>query len=264
MPFVPATPPPGMPAGTAIFARAQSVWLGQTLPDYIEFTTFIAQISPDPVRVAVRTSDGKAYVQTIPVHPNERPVAYPGVTLSGPDYSPLGICVSIGRCLGVLEANPFGNEPAADSGTGANGVPLRVIAKTRALANPYRVERVQYLDFDGLPVYDLTLAPLDDPDRFRLREVVIDATSYHVWKMIYYDPKFPNRLVSYGFGPVQDLWYLRQSCHAVPTKFSGLAVPACTPDVAMMWDYAFPKSIPDYYFDRTLYLRQSQSEPVKR
>lgn len=263
MPFVPASPPPDAPAGSAIFARAQSVWLAQSLPAYIEFTTFIAQISPDPVRVVVRTSDGKAYVQTIPLRAQERPIAYPGVTLSGPDYSPLGICVSIGRCLGVLESNPFGAEPSS-ANTGTNGTPLRTIAKTRALANPYNVLRVQYLDFDGQPVYDLTLAPLQDPDRFRLREIVVDAASYHVWKMMYYDPAFPNRLVSYGFGPVEGLWYLRQSCHAVPIRFSGLAVPACTPDVAMMWDYTFPKSIPDFYFDRTLYLRQSQSEPVKR
>ena len=251
MPFLPASPPPGMPPGKAIFERAESVWHAQSLPPYIEFTTFIAQVSDSPVRVAIRTSDGRAYVQTMPASPSELPIAYPGVHLAGPDYSPLGICVSMGHCIGVLGSDPFGEQapPTPE--------PLRTIAKTRVFVDPYDVTSVAYMDFDGTPVYDLKLQALQDPARYRMREIVVDAQTYHVWKMMYAEPAAPNRLLTYGFGPVADIWYLRQTCHSVTINLSGLAVPACTPDVAMMWDYDFPHQIPDYYFDRAQYLQHS-------
>lgn len=258
MPFLPAPPPTDMPPGDVIFERAEAVWHAQALPAYIEFTTFIAQISTDPVRVAVRTTDGRAYVQTIPLTPNDRPVVYPGVHLAGPENSPLGICVSTERCMGVIGSDPFG-ELAAQAPE-----ELRTIAKARVFINPYEIVQSQYMDFDGTPVYDLKLAAQQYPDRYRMREIVIDAKTYHVWKMIYAEPQYPNLMISYGFGPVQDIWYLRQACHAVPTHFSGLSVPACTPDAAMMWDYQFPKTMPDYYFDRSLYIQQSQNPVTKR
>lgn len=251
MPFVPTSPPPNMPTGTEIFDRAESVWHTQKIPQYVEFTTYIAAISADPVRVALRTSDGKAFVETMPLGPNARPIAYPGVHLSGPGYSPLGICVSQVRCAGVLFEDPFGGDVTAQQ------QPLKTIAKTRVFVNPYQVMAVQPMDFDGTLVYDLKVQPLEDPDRYRMRELVIDAQTYHVWKMMYEEPEFPERLLTYGFGPVEDFWYLRQSCHSVVTRLSGLAVPACTPEVAMMWDYDFPAQLPDFYFDRALYIERT-------
>lgn len=242
MPFVAATPPPGMPTGMTILQRAASAWHVQSLPPYIEFTTFSEQVSNDPVRVIIRTSDGRAFVQTIPAH-NAKPVEYPGVTLEGPGHSQLGFCVSDLHCTGVLGADPFGGGNA-DGG-------LRTIASVHSFWLPYNVTATQYLDFDGTPVYDLTLEPKLDPKRFRMREIVIDATTYHVWKMIYAEPETPNRVLVYGFGPVEDMWYLRQTCDAVPIKFTELAVPACTPDVAMMWDYKFPETVPDSDFVST-------------
>lgn len=253
MPFLPAPPPPDMPPGSVVLQRAESVWRAQMLPQYIEFTTFIAQISSDPVRVAVRTTDGKAFVQTIPLGPSDRPIAYPGVSLQGPDYSPLGICVSTSHCIGVLGTDPFGDRESPSES-------LKTIVKEHVFVSPYAVVQERYMDFDGTPVYDLQLDAIQDPDRYRMRELVVDAKTYHVWKMIYAEPGFPNLMLAYGFGPVQDLWYLRQTCHAVPTHLSGLAVPACTPDAAMMWDYDFPKQMPDYYFDRSKYIEQSQSQ----
>ena len=257
MPFLPASPPPDLPPGNVIFQRAEAVWHAQTLPAYIEFTTFIAQISTDPVRVAVRTTDGKAYVQTIPSRPEDRPIAYPGVHLTGPENAPLGICVTMAHCTGVLESDPFGEQAPTEAEQ------LRTIAKARVFVNPYQVLQTSYMDFDGTPVYDLKVYAPQDPERYRMREIVVDAKTYHVWKMIYAEPRYPNLMLAYGFGPVQDIWYLRQTCHAVPTHLSGLAVPACTPDANMIWDYDFPKQIPDYYFDRSLYIQQSQTQGPK-
>ena len=251
MPFLPAAPPANMPPGKAIFERAESVWHSQPLPTYIEFTTFIAQVSPDPVRVALRTTDGRAFVQTIPGSPDDRPMVYPGVSLAGPQNTALGICVSVGHCIGVL-SDPFGAAPVVDE-------PLKTIVKEHVFVDPYEVTSAEYMDFDGTPVYDLKLQAPQDPERYRMREIVIDAQTYHVWKMIYAEPGLSNRFISYGFGPVQDIWYLRQSCTAIPTNLSGLAVPACTPDAAIMWDYAFPKQLPDFYFDRSLYIKQTQN-----
>lgn len=258
MPFVPASPPPDMPPPEVIFERAEAVWHAQKLPPYIEFTTYIAQISPDPVRVAVRTIDGQAFVQTIPLSPQQRPVAYPGVHLVGPDYSPLGICVSVGHCTGVLGSDPFGEQVTSPPND------LRTIAKTRVFVNPYQVISAQYMDFDGAPVYDLKLRAQQDPDRYRMREIVVDAQTYHVWKMMYEEPQSPNRLLTYGFGPVEDLWYLRQTCRSVTTNLSGLSVPACTPNMAMMWDYDFPAQIPAYFFDRQQFIEHAkQTAPEK-
>lgn len=238
MPFVPSTPPPGMPTGTTIFERAENAWHAQSLPKYIQFTTFSAQISSDPIRVIIRTSDGKAFAETIPPSPRQKPVAFPGVALEGPEHSPLGFCVTDQHCTGVLGADPFGGGYAGGGG-------LRTIAAVHAFSIPYFITQTDYMDFDGLPVYDLKLVPKMDPGRFRMREVVIDATTYHVWKMIYAEPDNPKRELVYGFGPVADMWYLRQTCDAVPVELTGLAVPACTPDVAMMFDYSFPEQVPD-------------------
>ena len=242
MPFVPATPPPGgIPAGLTILQRAASAWHVQSLPPYIEFTTFSDQVSSDPVRVIIRTSDGKAYVETIPASHAQKPVSYPGVTLEGPGHSQLGFCVTDVHCTGVLGADPFG-VPVSGGG------PIKTIAAVRAFSLPYTVTGAQYMDFDGTPVYDLKLVPRLDPGRFRMRELVIDAGTYRVWKMIYAEPANPQRYLVYGFGPVGDMWYLRQTCDAVPITWTDLSVPACTPDVAMLWDYAFPESVPEADF----------------
>ncbi len=251
MPFLPAPPPTNMPPGNLIFERAESVWHSQSLPPYIEFTTFIAQISDQPVRVAVRTSDGHAYVQTMPASPGELPIAYPGVRLLGPDYSPLGICVSMGHCIGVVGQDPFGEQMPAGQ------APLPTIAREHVFENPYDVVSVQYMDFDGTPVYDLKLEASADPDRYRMREIIVDAGNYHVWKMMYAQPQLPNRLLTYGFGPVMNIWYLRQTCYSVPTRLSGLAVPACMPDSEMIWDYDFPQQLPNFYFDKDQYLQHA-------
>jgi hypothetical protein len=258
MPFLPAPPPSNMPSGKEIFERAEAVWHSQSLPPYIVFTTFIAEISTQPVRVSLRTSDGKAFVETIPDIPAEEPIAYPGVQLSGPEHAPLGICVSQARCMGVIGIDPFGPEPIL-------GLPpqLRTIAKARVFADPYQVTSAQYMDFDGTPVYDLKLSAPQDPVRYRIRELVVDAQTYHVWKLMYEEPLNPNRLLTYGFGPVSGIWYLRQTCDAVPIRMSGLAVPACTPDVAMMWDYDFPTDVPDWFFDRTQYIQHAKAAARK-
>lgn len=259
MPFVPSSPPPDMPPPKVIFSRAEAVWHAQKLPAYIEFTTFIAQISPDPVRVAVRTADGQAFVQTIPLGPQQQPISYPGVHLTGPDYSPLGICVSVGYCTGVLGSDPFGEQVSSPPQN------LRTIARARVFVNPYEVTSAQSMDFDGTPVYDLKLQAPQDPQRYRMREIVVDAQTYHVWKMMYEEPETPNRFLTYGFGPVEDIWYLRQTCRSVTTNLSGLAVPACTPEAAMMWDYNFPKQIPNYFFDREQFIQHaSQKTPETR
>lgn len=241
MPFVPGSPPPTMPSGSVIFQRTVNAWHQQNLPPYIEFTTFSDQVSSDPVRIIIRTSDGKAYAETIPASRRQKPVEYPGVMLEGPGASQLGFCVNEQHCTGVLGADPFGTAVANPSG-------LRTIAAAHAFANPYTIVDTQYMDFDGTPVYDLKLEPKRDPLAFRMREIVVDATTYHVWKMIYTEPKNPDRFLVYGFGPVGDMWYLRQTCDALPIKWTNLAVPACTPDVAMMWDYKFPETVPDTYF----------------
>ncbi|HEV3153468.1 MAG TPA: hypothetical protein VGZ02_06680 [Candidatus Baltobacteraceae bacterium] len=238
MPFVSATPPPNMPSGTTIFQRAENAWHAQALPKYVEFTTFSAQISDDPIRVIIRTADGKAFAETIPPSSRQKPVKFPGVDLEGPGHSQLGFCVTDLHCTGVLGADPFG-------GGFAGGGTYRTIAAVRAFSIPYVITDTQYLDFDGTPAYDLKLEPKTDPLRFRMREIVIDASTYHVWKMIYAEPANAKRELVYGFGPVADMWYLRQTCDAVPVEYTGLAVPACTPDVAMMWDYSFPDAVPD-------------------
>ena len=239
MPFVFASPSPDMPSGKIIFARAESAWHARGLPPYIEFTTFSEQISSDPVRVVIRTSDGKAFVETEPS--SRRSKLYPGVQLEGPGGSPLGFCVSNLHCTGVLGADPFG-------GSGALGSSLRTIAAVTSFSALYNVDSAKAMDFDGTPVYDLQVTPRGDALRYRMRELIVDASTYRVWKMVYLEPENPHRVLVYGFGPVGDMWYLRQTCDAVPVVLSGLQFPACTEDVAMMWDYRFPEQVPDSDF----------------
>ena len=261
MPFLSMPPPSNMPPGAEIFARAESVWVSQALPPYIAFTTYSAAISDAPVRVTVRTSDGKAFVEAFPDNAKLPPVGYPGVNLRGPGFAPLGYCVNMNHCSGVLSADPFAIAPSR------TGPPeLRTIARVHAFQTAYAVTSARALNFDGSTVYDLQLAPLRSPEVYRLRELVVDAQTYHVWKMFYEEPDKPNSLLTYGFGPVENIWYMRQTCDAVPIRFSKLNVPACTPDVAMMWNYEFPASVPDWYFDPSKFAAhlRAQAPPASK
>src|SRR5579872_5918926 len=188
---------PVPPVPVQVLQRAQQVWHAQQLPPYVQFTSRV-QDRDDPVLVIIRTSDGAAYTRTLPQNPDGRVYVAPGVRLTGPYGAPLGFCVSMVHCSGVLQADPFSLPPAQPEDQ-------KVIASVHAYADAYAVSFGPSTRFHGRHVYDLVLQPRYDPRRYEIRDMLIDASDYRMWQITYEVPSGQSAVtIRYDFGPVPD------------------------------------------------------------
>lgn len=231
-----------------VLQRAEDAWHSQQLPPFVEFTSHV-QGQSEPVIVIVRTVDGATYTQTVPSASNEPARAVAGAHLTGPYGAPLGFCVSQVRCSGVLQADPFATPPppAPDE---------KIIADLHAYADPYMVTFGPVKTYRGRRVYDLQMHPRFDPKTYQLREILVDARDFRVWQLSYESvAERPGVLLRYEFGPVEKYWYLQFICVYVPSRFKG-DPGGCTLESTALWNFSFPKLVPDDYFDPTLYKQQ--------
>ncbi len=228
-----------------VLQRAEDVWHAQSLPPFVEFTSRV-QGQSDPVVVIVRTEDGAIYTQSLPSSPAQGAKAVAGSHLTGPDGSPLGFCFSNAHCSGVLQADPFSTPPPSPTNA-------KTIATVHAYADAYSVTFGPKKKFKGHKVYDLAMQPRHDPGRYQLREMLVDANDYRVWELTYESvPSRPGLLLRYDFGPVKDTWYLQYICVYLPSRFKG-DPGGCTLESTGLWNFSFPKLVPDFYFDSNLF-----------
>lgn len=228
-----------------ILQRAEDVWHAQTLPPFVEFTSRV-QSENDPIVVIVRTQDGAIYTQSVPSSPNEPAKAVAGSRLTGPYGSPLGFCVSNAHCSGVLQPDPFSTPPPAPTNA-------KTIATVHAYADAYTVTFGPKADFNGHNVFDLVMRPRFDPHLYQLREMLVDTQNFRVRQLTYESvPSRPGLLLRYDFGPVRDYWYLQYICVYLPSRFKG-DPGGCTLESTGLWNFSFPKLVPDFYFDSKLY-----------
>lgn len=232
------------PPAAAIFKRAEQVWHSQRLPPYIEFTSHLTGFS-EPARIVIRTRDGAAFAQTIPQpsDPSMRPMSFPGIHLTGPDGAPLGFCIIEARCSGVLAPDPFSNLPNIATG-------LKTIAAVRTYLDPYVITLAGTVQYAGTPVYDLQLTPRYDPQRFQLREMLVETATYRIRELVY-DVPLPyavnDATIAYDFGPVGPAWYLQYVCVAAGVHVTG-GLESCAPQSTALWNFAFPPTVPGSYF----------------
>lgn len=237
-----------------ILERAENAWHAHRLPPFVQFTSRI-QNQEDPVLVIIRTQDGAAYTQTLPTSPGVKPQAAPGAQLTGPYGSPLGFCVSEVHCSGVLQADPFAT-PAPPQAT-----QQKTIASLHAYADPYSVTFGPVQTYRSRRVFDLEMHPRFDPQRYQLRDMLVDARDYRVWQLTYEAAgNRPGLILRYDFGPIGDVWYLQFICVYIPSRFKG-DPGGCSLESTGLWNFAFPASVPDYYFDEAHFEQYAAPTP---
>jgi hypothetical protein len=160
----------------------------------------------------------------------------------------------------VFEPRPLKPHPIGDAYTpepGSSAVP--VIGRVRSLIEyDYRVTRVAY---EGDLVH-LTLAPISDPERNRLRELFADKTTYELKKLIADDRLF----VSGGYKDdyADEFTITMGMVEGVPvvTRIHGIAGANANgleyQDDGKVVDFffrdiVFPATLPDWYFNPRQY-----------
>ena len=265
--------PPALSA-REIYLRARAAVSAIPLPPYVIFTftdatNYAVQVvgrrssARERLRIAVRTSDGHAFVQTLrtwsgyvgrvpPVVVGDNAM-FPntGVYRLG-DFPTADFGLRENRTRpGFLEA-PSPPEPRM------SGDMLKVIGTVSAIDLPYRLTRLADDTIDGRGMYHLSLVPLRDRSRNILREVWIDEETFE-----------PRRYVVERFvGSPPAFSYLvhvdeaRIAGFMLNTALTGfLRVPISVPRIVfapvertadVAWwvsDVSFPSVLPDWLFD---------------
>jgi erythromycin esterase-like protein len=173
--------------GQQILDKAVDVWESEPLPAFEAFTLPCHEVlrtgaegtcgSSTQMRVYVRTSDGMAHVETIPVNGGKPTVLLPTGHMYGPAYAPLGFTrkwsYGSSQRVGSLAADPMAS--------------LKTIAAVTATNTIYDV-RVSPDACNGMPAYHLTLAPRIQAGTHPLRELWILQNSFEVCGLTYAIP----------------------------------------------------------------------------
>lgn len=236
------------PSPAEIFTRAQHVWAARTVPPYESFevncaSTFLAQqcAAGDRVAFTVRMSDGRTYAQTLPAAGPPK-VLLRGGYITGPADTPLGFYRTL----------PNGTMSTASPPPNLAPDPLETIATVTADAHVYDIRLTGQELIEGRACYHLTLRPLIAPDRYPLRELWVDASSFEVVQLTYerpYDAEHARASVRYRFAPVgaNRVWaivYIEADA-TIHRPFS-TRVERIADDLS---DIGFPPRPPDWYFE---------------
>jgi hypothetical protein len=236
------------PTPDEIFRRAQAAWMARVVAPYESFhvaceRTFLAARcdAGDIVAFTVRTSDGRTYAQTLPVPGKTPKILLRGGYITGPAETPLGFY----RTLPASSPPPSPPPNLAPD-------PLQTIADVTARARVYEVRLASEESVNGRACYHLTLRPLVTPDRYPLRELWVDETSFEVVQLTYerpYEAAHTHALVRYRFAPVgpERIWTIVHiEAEAGIHELFSTKVERIADDLS---DITFPASVPDWYFE---------------
>jgi hypothetical protein len=237
------------PSPAEIFRRAQRAWLARAVPPYESFQvacerTFLAPRcdAGEVVAFTVRANDGRTYAQTVPSHGATPKILLRGGYITGPASTPLGFY----RVL------PNGSSPVPSPPPNLAPDPLQTIATVTASAHVYEIQLAGEENVEGRACYHLTLHPLLAPDRYPLRELWVDKTSFEVVQLTYerpYDEKHTRALVRYRFAPVgpQRVWAIVHiEAEAAIHELFSTRIDRVADDLS---EITFPSSAPAWYFE---------------
>ncbi len=259
LPAIVATPAPSLD-GRSIFLRARAAVDAAPVPPYIVFTfqnyTSEANLGgfqhKDRLRVAVRTSDGHAFVQTLRLSEGMFVNSEPAVVGDN------GIAPNTGFYrLGDFPAADFGmrrsqmrpgvfESQSAPEPTPAPDAP-RLLATVSAQSIPYDIERLGDDKIDDRAMYHLRLSPVRDPNHNILRELWIDTDTflprrYLVDRYVGHPMEFHYRVTVDAARLSQYL--LNYGGHG--QLQSGKRVADAEWEIS---DVSFPAALPDWIFD---------------
>jgi hypothetical protein len=168
--------------GQQILDRATAVWEQRSIPAYEAFTLPCHELvrsgaggtcgNSTQMRVFIRTSDGMAHVETIPVNGGAPVVLEPVGRIYGPAYAPLGFTRKLGTKarVGSLAADPLSD--------------IKTIASV-SVANPAYDIDVTDGTCGTAAAYQLALTPRVDPATHPLRALWVDRASFEICKLTY-------------------------------------------------------------------------------
>ncbi|MGB6985460.1 MAG: hypothetical protein WBD74_05705 [Candidatus Aquilonibacter sp.] len=235
------------PDPVAIFTRAQAAWNARAAPPYESFTlpcdeTFLAQScsAGTVVQFIVRLRDGRTFAQTLDADGRPATVLLRGGYAVGPAGAPFGFY----RRAPAEGAAPVPTPPnfAED--------PIQTIAVVKAVDRAYDISYIETTTIGERACYHLRLRPLRDPQRYALRELWIDTTTYDVVRLAYvwpYNDVFAN--ITYDFAPAgpQRIWSI---VHIDAQATSRGVFTSHTEHVSEdLHNIDFPPSVPDADFE---------------
>ena len=195
---------------------------------------FGARAFPSTIRYAIRISglragtwtgrtydaheewpEGKLFVDSISREEAANPVRPTGISVFGVDVPPKRDTELPGVLgdpkLAITYAFGLALAPASASRSESTDA-LKTIGTVRATARVYDVRIAGEERIDGYPCFHLTLAPLGNPGRYRLRDLWVDETSYQTRQLVT-DGNFTLKETGSGKWTVSykqtgDAWYL--------------------------------------------------------
>jgi hypothetical protein len=236
------------PSPDDIFQRAQAAWNARVLPPYESFRiacseTFLAPkcAADAEVEFIVRLADGRTYAHTVGDAASQDLLH--GGYITGPAGAPFGFYRRIPSDGAGMPPSPPPNL-ALD--------PLGTIATVRAVDRAYDVTLAGTEQIDGHTAYHLRLKPLRDPDRYPLRELWVDQSSFQVVRLTYiapFDGGGHHATIHYDFAPVgpQSVWSIVHiDAQATTHELFSAQTQSVSED---LHDIAFPSTEPPNYFE---------------
>jgi hypothetical protein len=233
---------------TAVFLRAQQAWIERTVPPYESFhitcgQTFLAARcgAGDVVAFTVRNSDGRTFAQTVPSNGSAGKVLLRGAYITGPAGTPLGFY----RVL------PNGSAPPSPPPNLAPD-PLQTIVTVTANSRAYDIALAGEESIAGRRSYHLKLHPRAEPERYPLRDLWVEESSFEVVALTYgrpYDERDSWASVSYRFAPIGPalVWTIVHiEAEAAVRGLLSSKTERVSDDLR---DISFPAAVPAWYFE---------------
>lgn len=242
-----------------IFARARQYWQHQHYPSSIGYTVAVEVTEAGNDRVEHYDSyydadNDLVHVDAVSDYQRDHPPSGRGVNFG---INVLGGFVHVGKpefpvdFLGVPELAPnysFGiapyvpaskmtpeelvneirqefHDPKATPRPGSEGG-IPEIAEVISYKHVYRIVLLGIDDLAGQPAYHLGLTPLQDPKKYRLRQLWIDTASFATRKLIsdgnFQNGPGPGATWTVTFADVDGAHYIAQESTGAPLDYQGL------------------------------------------
>jgi hypothetical protein len=231
----------------AIFLQAQQAWIARVVPPYESFhiacdQTFLTSRcgAGDTVAFTVRSSDGRTFAQTLPANGDGGKVLLRGAFITGPAGTPLGF----------FRVLPNGSLPTTAPPNLAPD-PLQTIATVTAHSHAYDIALAGEESVGERKCYHLVLHPRTGADRYPLRDLWVEESTFEVVQLTYarpYDERDTWASVRYRFAPIgpNHVWTIVHiEADAVVHGFLSSRIEKVSDDLT---DISFPGSAPESYF----------------
>jgi hypothetical protein len=234
-------------SAVAIYDRACSAVAARGTRPFIEYIQSAAFVRhghrrEQRDRIILRMSDGKTNVTSLAgpqtdARVEDRPLVFPTST------------------FGLVPRTAAEKPSAFEDDAPATGSEPPVIGRVRALARDYDPTLTGTETIAGASVYHLVLVPRFDPRRNRIRALFVDTVTFEPRRIVieYFAERGPLRsrpTVTFDYTLTDGTWTIARGSLDFTVRFGPFAYGGS--GELRIDDVSFPRSEPDWMFDRTL------------